>query len=40
MNEPDQAITSADVDNMLAIKRIVVVALPASMSATITDALK
>ena len=28
------------VDNMLAMKRIVVVAFPASMSATITDALK
>ena len=28
------------VDNVLAIKRIVVVAFPASMSATVTDALK
>jgi uncharacterized membrane protein len=28
------------VDNMLALKRIVVVAFPASMSATVTDALK
>jgi uncharacterized membrane protein len=27
-------------DNMLALKRIVVVAFPASMSATVTDALK
>jgi len=28
------------VDNMLAIKRIIIVAFPASMSATVTDALK